>query len=303
MTQRGWSRRDFLRRTAAAGAVAIGGGTALSACQAVPQGGGPGGAGGALERARQAGTINLGIAGEQPYGFTTPEGQVTGEAPEVARAVLQALGIAEVQAQQVEFSALIPSLNANRYDMVCAGMNITPERCGQAAFSIPDYSALTAFMVPTGNPQQVTKFEDVTAKNLQLGVLGAAVEQDYAEAAGVTNIQVFETQNALLQAVTDGRVYCAALTDISLKWLTTELNPGAPVEVTTGFTPGGNREEVGGGGGVVLRQAANARREAFNTELKALHDSGRWVEIASPFGFSEANLPADDLTTEQLCSA
>jgi polar amino acid transport system substrate-binding protein len=303
MTQRGWSRRDFLRRTAAAGAVAIGGGTALSACQAVPQGGGPGGAGGALERARQAGTINIGIAGEQPYGFTTPEGQVTGEAPEVARAVMQALGIAEVQAQQVEFSALIPSLNANRYDMVCAGMNITPERCGQAAFSIPDYSALTAFMVPTGNPQQVTKFEDVATKNLQLGVLGAAVEQDYAEAAGVTNIQVFETQNALLQAVTDGRVYCAALTDISLKWLTTELNPGAPVEVTTGFTPVANGEEVVSAGGFVFRQADNDLREAFNTELKGLHDSGRWVEIASPFGFSEANLPADDLTTEQLCSA
>jgi polar amino acid transport system substrate-binding protein len=187
--------------------------------------------------------------------------------------------------------------------MVCAGMNITPERCGQAAFSIPDYSALTAFMVPTGNPQQVAKFEDVASKNLQLGVLGAAVEQDYAEAAGVTNIQVFETQNALLQGVTDGRVYCAALTDISLKWLTTELNPGAPVEVTPGFTPVANGEEVVSAGGFVFRQADNDLREAFNTELKALHDGGRWVEIASPFGFSEANLPADDLTTEQLCSA
>jgi polar amino acid transport system substrate-binding protein len=285
--------------------VAIGGATALSACQAVPQGGAPGGAGGALERARQAGTINIGIAGEQPYGFTSPDGQVTGEAPEVARAVLQALGIAEIQAQQVEFSALIPSLNANRYDMVCAGMNITPERCGQAAFSIPDYSALTAFLVPTGNPQQVAKFEDVASKNLRLGVMGAAVEQDYAEAAGVPtgNVQVFETQNALLQGVTDGRVDCAALTDISLKWLTTELNPGAPVEVTAGFTPMADGEEVVSAGGFVFRQADNDLREAFNTELKALHDSGRWVEIASPFGFSEANLPADDLTTERLCSA
>src|ERR1700754_567005 len=177
MTHRGWSRRDFLRRAATAGAVAIGGTTALSACQAAPQSG-PGGAGGGLERARQAGTINIGIAGEQPYGFTTPEGEITGEAPEVARAVLQALRIAEVQAQQVEFSALIPSLNANRYDMVCAGMNITPERCGQASFSIPDYSARTAFMVPTGNPQQVASFEDVATKNLPLAVLGAAVEQD-----------------------------------------------------------------------------------------------------------------------------
>ncbi|WP_219416171.1 ectoine/hydroxyectoine ABC transporter substrate-binding protein EhuB [Pseudonocardia nigra] len=308
MRQQPWSRRDFLRRTAAAGAVALGGATVLGACQQVPQaggGGGEGGAAGTLERARQAGTINIGIAGEQPYGFTTPDGTVTGEAPEVARAVMEALGIPEINAQQVEFSALIPSLNANRYDMVCAGMNITPERCGQAAFSIPDYSALTAFLVPPGNPEQVATFEDVATKNLQLAVLGAAVEQDYAEAAGVQtgNIQVFETQNALLQAVTDGRVYCAALTDISLNWLVNELNPDAAAEVTDGFRPVVNGEEIVSAGGFVFRQADNDLREAFNTELAALHESGRWVEIASPFGFSEDNLPAEGLTTEQLCSA
>ncbi|HYH32406.1 MAG TPA: ectoine/hydroxyectoine ABC transporter substrate-binding protein EhuB [Pseudonocardia sp.] len=307
MTQRGWSRRDFLRRTATAGAVAIGGATVLGACQQVPQsgGGGEGGAGGALERARQAGTINIGIAGEQPYGFTTPDGTVTGEAPEVARAVMEALGIAEINAQQVEFSALIPSLNANRYDMVCAGMNITPERCGQAAFSIPDYQALTAFLVPPGNPEQVATFEDVAAKNLQLAVLGAAVEQGYAEAAGVAggNIQVFDSQNALLQAVTDGRVYCAALTDISLNWLVNELNPDAAAEVTPGFSPVVDGEEVVSAGGFVFRQADNDLREAFNTELATLHDNGRWTEIVRPFGFTEANLPPEGLTTEQLCTA
>jgi polar amino acid transport system substrate-binding protein len=301
MTQRGWSRRDFLRRTAAAGAVAIGGGTALSACQAVPEAG-PG-QGGTLQRARDAGTINIGIAGEQPYGFTTPDGQVTGEAPEVARAVLQAIGIPEINAQQVEFASLIPSLNANRYDMVCAGMFITPERCAQASFSIPDYQALTAFLVPTGNPEQVATFEDVANKNLSLAVLGAAVEQGYAEAAGVQNIQVFDSQNALLQGVTDGRVYCAALTDISLRWLADELNPGAPVDVTESFAPVVDGEEVISAGGFVFRQADNDLREAFNTELANLHGSGRWVEIASPFGFSEANLPGPDLTTEQLCTA
>lgn len=303
MTRQGWSRRDFLRRTATAGAVALGGGTVLGACQAT--GGGPGGGGGsALERARSAGTIKIGIAGEEPYGFTDVSGNVTGEAPEVARVVLQALGIGEVQAEQVDFGSLIPALNANRYDMVCAGMNITPERCGQAAFSIPDYSALTAFLVPTGNPQQVATFEDVAAKGVPLAVLSAAVEQGYAEAAGVPsgNISVYDDQNALLQAVTSGRAYAAALTDISLKWLAGK-NPNAGVEVTDGFTPRENGQEVVSAGGFVFRQADNDLREAFNTELQKAHDDGRWLTAASPFGFSADNLPADGLTTEQLCSA
>jgi polar amino acid transport system substrate-binding protein len=299
MTQRSWSRRDFLRRTAAAGAVALGGTTALSACTSTSSGGGS-----VLENARNSGTMRIGIAGEEPYGFTGTDSRVTGEAPDVARAVLQGIGIGDVQAEQVDFGSLIPALNANRYDMVCAGMNITPQRCQQAAFSIPDYTALTAFLVPRGNPQGVTTFQDIAAKNVPLAVLGAAVEQGYAQAAGVPagNISPFDDQNALLQAVTAGRVYAAALTDISLKWLAGK-NPQAGVEVTPGFTPTENGQDLVSAGGFVFRQGDNDLREAFNTELQNLHGNGRWVQIASPFGFSEANLPAAGLTTEQLCSA
>jgi polar amino acid transport system substrate-binding protein len=304
MTQRGWSRRDFLRRTATAGAVAFGGATVLGACQSTGGGAASGGGGGVLERARSAGTIKIGIAGEEPYGFTDVSGTVTGEAPAVARVVLQGIGVGDVQAEQVDFGSLIPALNANRYDMVCAGMNITAERCGQAAFSIPDYSALTAFLVPAGNPEQVASFEDVASKGLPLAVLSAAVEQGYAEAAGVPggNISAYDDQNALLQAVTSGRAYAAALTDISLKWLAGK-NPDAGVEVTAGFTPTENGQEVVSAGGFVFRQADNDLREAFNAELQKAHEDGRWVAAASPFGFSEVNLPADGLTTEKLCSA
>jgi polar amino acid transport system substrate-binding protein len=116
------------------------------------------------------------------------------------------------------------------------------------------------------------------------------------------NVQVFPDQNALLQAVTAGRVYCAALTDISLNWLVRQ-NEGAAVEVTPGFAPVIDGEEVVSAGGFVFRQGDLELREAFNTELATLHDNGRWVEIASPFGFGEVYLPADDLTTGQLCSA
>lgn len=299
MTHGSWSRRDFLRSSAAAGMLAIGG-TALAACTSTA----PSGGGSVLERARGAGTIRIGIAGEEPYGFTGVDGVVTGEAPEIARVVLQAMGIGEVEAEQVDFGSLIPALNANRYDMVCAGMNITAQRCQQAAFSTPDYTALTALLVPTGNPEGVATFAEVAAKNLKLAVLSAAVEQGYAEAAGVpaANISPYDDQNALLQAVTAGRANAAALTDISLKWLAAK-NPQAGVEVTPGFTPIVNGQEVVSAGGFVFRRADNDLREAFNTELRTIHGNGRWVQVASPFGFSASNLPADGLTTEQFCAA
>lgn len=293
------TRRGFLKLSGTvAGTVGglVVGGSLLGACTSTSSGN-------ALANARESGSIKIGIANEAPYGFTDDSGRVTGEAPEVARAVLSAIGINDVRPTTVDFNALIPALNARQFDMVCAGMNITPTRCAQAVFSIPDYSALTAFLVPVGNPQQVRTFEDLVAKNLTVAVLSAAVEQGYAEESGVPggNIQVFGDQNALLQAVTAGRTYCASLTDISLKWLVKE-NKDVPVEVTPGFDPMLNGQPVVSAGGFVFRTADSDLRQAFNDELRTLHTNGRWVEIASKFGFSDVNLPGE-LTTEQLCSA
>jgi polar amino acid transport system substrate-binding protein len=305
MTQRSWSRRDFLRRAAAAGAVAIGGPAVLSACSQVPQsGGGAAAGGGTLARARDAGTIKVGIANEAPYGFTDESGKVTGESVEVGRAVLGALGIKDLQATTVEFGSLIPALNASQFDMVTAGMFINPDRCANASFSAPDYTAPTAFLVPTGNPKGVATFDDVKNKNLRLAVLSGAVEQGYAQKSGIPDgqIQVFDTQNTLLQAITAGRADAAALTNISLNDVVRK-NPGAAVEVTPGFFPTVDGKQTVSAGAFVFRKGDDEFVNAFNTELAKLHDSGRWLEIAGPFGFTKDNVPGGDVTTERLCSA
>lgn len=299
MASSAWSRREFLRRSVAAGGLVLGGATILGACTQTGGGGGS-----TLQTARDARSIRVGIAGEQPYGFTDQSGRVTGEAPEVARVVFRAIGIPEIEATQVEFGSLIPGLNARQFDVVAAGMFITPERCRQAAFSVPDYTAPTAFLVPRGNPQQVRRFEDISAKNLQLAVLSGAVEQGYAQDLGVPQnlIQVYDSQSALLQAVTGNRAYAAALTNISLNGLVKQ-NPNAPIEVTEPFNPVINGREQVSAGGFVFRTADNDLRTAFNTELQRIHDNGQWLQIVRPFGFSEENLPGPGVTTESECAA
>ncbi|MEV6643518.1 ectoine/hydroxyectoine ABC transporter substrate-binding protein EhuB [Amycolatopsis sp. NPDC051371] len=300
MTHEGWTRRDVLRRTALTTAAVLGGGVLMSACEST------GGSGGqdALQAAKDAKTIRIGIANEAPYGFADSSGKTTGEAPEVARAVFKALGIDGVQAGVVPFDQLIPALAAKQFDVVAAGMNITGKRCQAADFSAPDYSALTALLVPKGNPQGVLKLEDVAAKKVKVAVLSAAVEKGYLTGAGVAEdqIQTLDTQDNMLRAVADGRVYAAALTDISLKWLVKQ-NPTAAVEVTPGFVPSDGGKPVVSAGGFVFRKEDDTLRTAFDAELKKLHDSGAWVKIASPFGFDESNLPKPDVTTEKLCTA
>jgi polar amino acid transport system substrate-binding protein len=288
----GWTRRELLRRGAMAGAVALGGPAFLAACSSTSSGS-------TLDAAKKAGTIKVGIANEAPYGFTA-----TGESVEVGRAVLKALGINAIDAQVVDFNGLIPGLNARQFDMVTAGMFINKARCGAAAFSDPDYTAPTAFLVPKGNPKGVLSFDDVRTKNLKLAVLSGAVEQGYAQKSGVpdSQVQAFDTQNSLLQAVATSRVDAGALTNISLNDVVSK-NPSASVEVTKGFFPVIDGQETLSAGAFVFRKGDDAFVSAFNAELKKLHDSGEWLKIAGPFGFNQDNVPKSDVTTQRLCSA
>lgn len=292
------NRRNFLIRSSLLGASAIAGPALLTGCSSTSSNQDT------LSQAKKQGYFKIGIAGEIPYGYTDKSGQVTGEAPKVAEAVFKALGVPSVKATQVDFSALIPSLNANQFDMVCAGMDILPARCQQATFSIPDYQALVAFLVPKGNPKKVTTFADVKRTGVTLAAETGAVEVSYATEYGVPIGQVkqFQSPDEMLSAVTTGRAYTAVLTDISLKSLVAQ-NPSAPVEVTPGFVPVINGKQMAEVGGFVFRKNESSLVSQFNTQLKKLQDSGEWAQIAQPFGFSKANLPPADVTTQQLCSA
>ena len=74
-----------------------------------------------LEKAKRDGYVRVGFANEAPYGFATPDGKLTGESPEVVKAILKKLGINQVDGVLTEFGSLIPGLQAGRFDMIAAG--------------------------------------------------------------------------------------------------------------------------------------------------------------------------------------
>lgn len=157
-----------------------------------------------LERAKQDGFIRVGFANEAPFGFATPEGKLTGEAPEVAKAVLNAIGIPQVDGVLTEFGSLIPGLKAKRFDVIAAGMFITPKRCAEIAFSEPSYGIGQAMLVKAGNPKQIADYGSIVAnQDLKLAVMAGAVETGYAKDAGVPQAQlvVLPDQSSLLAAV------------------------------------------------------------------------------------------------------
>jgi polar amino acid transport system substrate-binding protein len=284
-----WSRRDLLLRGAA-----LGGGALIAGCAP---------AGSSLDLAREAGIVTLGIANEAPYGFTGPGGTVTGQSVEVARAVFAALGIPEIRPVTVDFGELVAGLTlAHQFDVIAAGMFVTPTRCASVAFSVPDYTAPTAFLVPSGNPHGVATFDDVRDQTLRLAVLGGAEEYRYALDSGIPapQIQQLADQQALLLAVEDGRADCAALTNVSLKNALAAA-PGSSAEVTPGFFPVIGGRPVVSAGAFAVRPGDDDLLEGVNTQLRAMQRSGEWLRIAQPFGFGPDNVPGPDVTTESLC--
>lgn len=297
-----WSRRDLFRRGAVAGGLVLAPGL-LVACQRTQPGTGQSQQS-TLERIQQEGKVRVGFANEAPYAYQNDQGELVGEAPAVHGAIFEALGVNELEPHVTDFGSLIPGLLANRWDVVTAGMFILPERCEQAAFSEPEYCGDSAFLVREGNPENITRYEDF-AKNsdLTLGVLPGAVEATYAEEAGVkqSQIKTYERQQDGLEALTSGRINAFALTSFSLNYIA-ETNPDAPVEVTEPFIPTIDGEEQVDCGGAAFRPNDTDLVQAFNGELAKLKESGRLLELIKPFGFSEANIPPEDITTEQLCN-
>ncbi|TDD42172.1 ectoine/hydroxyectoine ABC transporter substrate-binding protein EhuB [Nonomuraea terrae] len=306
MTANRWTRRDFFRNSGLTAAAIVGAPALLAGCSRVEDAGATQ-SGDPLAALRAAGTIKVGIANEQPYGYRDSGGELTGEAIEVARAIFKSLGVDTMEGQIVDsFGSLIPGLQSRQYDFIAAGMSITPERCAEIAFSNPDYATSNALLVTKGNPKKLTKFEDVAQGDATVGVLEGAVEKGYAEAAGVPGdrIQVFPNQNAAFKGILAGRVDAIALTAVSLRWTLQQQYADEPLEVTESFVPVVDGEEQVGAGGFGFRKQDTALRDAFNAELKKLQDANGVLPLIEKFGFTATEVEkAATLTAEQLCAA
>ncbi|MFI8823712.1 ectoine/hydroxyectoine ABC transporter substrate-binding protein EhuB [Streptomyces sp. NPDC053431] len=292
-------RRGFL---ALAPAIAAGG--LLAGCSRTEVGtGAPKEDAGLLAKLREQGFVRVGFAGEAPYGFQDG-GELAGEAPTLHREIFGALGVRELRPTLTDFGSLIPGLLAGRFDVVSAGMSITPERCGKVIFSQPEFVSPTALMVRRGNPKGLSDFASCAREGAVVGVLAAAVEASYAKAAGVPDqaVKTLAKQQDGLDALLAGRIDAFALTGISLRWLA-RTNRGAAVEVGTPFVPEVGGVEQWSAGGAVFRPGARDLRDAFDRELaKITGDPGRYVGLIGRYGFTAKEAPPRSLRTADLCA-
>lgn len=300
------------RRTAALTALLASGALALSACGSgsgssssagAGATGGGGGGGTTLAKLQKAGSITVGINGENPYSYFDGNNKLTGATIALDRAVYKKLGIDTVKGKKVDWDSLIPGLNANQFDEVSAGMSVLPKRCAKAAFSYPEIVYKTALLVPKGNPKHLHNMQDIKKSGANLVTETGAIEAGYAKDMGMQTQSVGSPQDGL-QAVESGRADVFALTAISLRKLVKTQHAGDKVQVTKAFTAVVNGKKQIGAGAAVFRKSDTKLLAAYNKELKKIIDNPKeFLKIVGKFGFTEAERPKGKTAdTAYLCS-
>ncbi|WP_232819196.1 ectoine/hydroxyectoine ABC transporter substrate-binding protein EhuB [Homoserinimonas sp. OAct 916] len=272
----------------------------LAACSSA-SGGADGGAsdgassaGNTLERGKADGYLRVGIANEPPYTEVTASGEVHGAEPDVLRAVLKTMGIDDIQGVITPYDAMVPGLNADRWDVIAAGLFMKQSRCDAVAYSEPVIVSTESFGTPVGNPKNITTIKDVLDnKDLKVAVLTGAFEQGILDSAGVPEGQMVLVKDSRsgMEAVTAKRADAFLLPTLSLRSL---VEQDASIEVTAPI-----EDAPRTGSGAAFRKGDTELLAAYNEALAAFKKTPEFAAILTQWGFDPDVV--EGVTAAELC--
>ena len=175
-----------------------------------------------LSSHQRSGTIRIGYAVEAPFAFIKSGGDVTGEAPEIAKRIVADLGINAIEWRLIEFGSLISEIEAGHIDVIAAGMFITPERAKRVNFSEPTFHVQQGLLVAKGNPLGIHSYEQMqNEKDQKVAVLDGSIELALMKNLGFVDAQLLIVPDALTGsvAVESGSTIGLALSSPTINWM------------------------------------------------------------------------------------
>lgn len=256
----------------------------------------------AMERVTREGAIRVGFPNQVPYAYANEKGELTGADAELAKLVVERMGIGRMEGVLTEFAALIPGLKAKRFDIVLA-MFVNPQRCEQVAFSEPIYGIGQALVVAKGNPLRLATFDDlVSNETSRVAVMAGAVQASYLKKLGVPGerVSVLPDMLSAANAIRSGRIDVFPISALPARRLVASLGADPGLQVVEGFAdPVIDGKPARGYGAFAFRKEDEDLLKSFNAALAGLVGTDRHLAAIAPFGFDRSNLP--DKATADLC--
>ncbi|MFW5647719.1 MAG: transporter substrate-binding domain-containing protein [Candidatus Alkaliphilus sp. MAG34] len=133
-----------------------------------------------IDEIKQAGKLVLGTSADYPpYEFHKEidgKDTIVGFDIEIAKAIAEDLGV-ELEIKDMDFEGLLLALNAEKVDIVLAGMTPKPGR--DAEFSKIYYKALQGLLVHADNKDVYKTVDDLTGK--RIGAQKGSIQEDLAQ--------------------------------------------------------------------------------------------------------------------------
>ncbi|MES0827042.1 ectoine/hydroxyectoine ABC transporter substrate-binding protein EhuB [Ruegeria sp. SCP11] len=233
-----------------------------------------------------------------PYAYKDTNDNLVGTDVETLTAVLEKMGGKVAEADSTEWGALIPGLKADRFDVVAAGMFVTPKRCAAVQFSEPTFGIQQAMLVEAGNPKGVSNYESIAENGLKVGAVAGSAQVGYAQAAGVEDASIAQLPDnpTGVAALKAGRIDAWAVSAPGVRQIVAS-DPGG-VEATPIFAEVAGKPAVSHGA-FAFRPEDAEFVQAFNATMAEFIGSPEHIAIMEKHGMTADELPIS--STSELC--
>ncbi|WP_214765067.1 MULTISPECIES: transporter substrate-binding domain-containing protein [unclassified Exiguobacterium] len=181
----------------------------------------------------------------------------------------------KIEFEAMDFSGIIPALQADQLDIAIAGMSITPEREKVVTFSDPYFEAGLILVVKDNN-DDIKSVDDLKGERVAVkkGTTGAKYATDNADKLGIKVTQ-FNDSPAMFQEVKNGNA-AALIEDYPvISYANKQQNLGLKLV--------GDRLNGDNYGIAVLKGENEDLMKKINTGLATLKDSGEYDEIVDRY--------------------
>ena len=163
-----------------------------------------------IEEVQDRGTLRVGLGLFEPESACNADGELIGFEIDVATKVAEDMGVA-VEFVRTNWTYIIPSLIAEEFDVIISGMQILPARALKVNFTSSYNSTGTFLVANTAHTASLATLADFNSPSVTIATRrGTAsiptIENTFPEAL----LLLFDTDNAVLQAVVAGEAHAAA---------------------------------------------------------------------------------------------
>ena len=163
-----------------------------------------------IEEAQDRGTLRVGLGLFEPWSACNADGELIGFEIDVAKRVAEDMGV-EVEFARTNWNYIISELIAEEFDVIISGMTILPHRNLRVNFTSP-YNSTGIYLV--ANTEKTTDLETLADFNSSSVTIATrrgassipAIENTFPDAM----LQLFDTDNEVLQAVVAGEAHASA---------------------------------------------------------------------------------------------